>query len=66
MACGWRNKLMENEPAFIVLDGVLCAVAVLVMNLFPSGFLFKQSYATLNTERMELELEMRAESVRAK
>jgi hypothetical protein len=28
---------MENEPAFIVLDGVLCAVAVLVMNLFPSG-----------------------------
>jgi hypothetical protein len=65
MAGGWRNKIMENEPAFIVLDGVMCAVAVLVMNFFHPGFLFKQSYATLNAERMEPELEMRAESVRA-
>ena len=66
MAGGWRNKIMENEPAFIILDGVMCAVAVLAMNFSHPGFLFKQSYATLKTGRMEPELEMRAESARAK
>jgi hypothetical protein len=43
----------------------MCAVAVLAMKIFHPG-LFKQLYATLNAKRMEPELEMLAESVRAK
>ena len=56
---------MENGPAFIILDGVMCAAAVLAMDFFHPVFLFKQSYATLNAEKMEPELELLAESVRA-
>jgi hypothetical protein len=58
MAGGWRNKIMENQVAFIILDGVMCVVAVLAMNVFHPGFLFKQSYATLKAERMEPHMEM--------
>jgi hypothetical protein len=66
MAGGWRNKIMEDEVAFVILDGVMVAVAVLAMNFFHPGFVFKHSYATLKAERMEPELEMHGETVRAK
>jgi RTA1 like protein len=58
MAGGWRNKIMQNEVGFIILDGVMCVVAVLAMNFFHPGFLFKQSYATLKAEQMEPDTEM--------
>ena len=58
MAGGWRNKIMENEVAFIILDSIMCAIVVLAMNFFHPGFLFKQSYATLKSEQMEPETEM--------
>jgi hypothetical protein len=58
MAGGWRNKIMQDEPAFIILDGVMCVIAVLAMNFFHPGFLFKQSYATLKAEQMEPDAEM--------
>ncbi|KAG9228552.1 RTA1 like protein-domain-containing protein [Amylocarpus encephaloides] len=51
MAGGWRNPIMQDEPAFIVLDSVMCLVACLAMNVFHPGFLFKQSYATIKAEK---------------
>jgi hypothetical protein len=50
MAGGWRNPIMQDEIAFIILDGVMCLVACLAMNVWHPGFLFKQSYATLKAE----------------
>jgi hypothetical protein len=50
MAGGWRNPIMQDEVAFIVLDGTMCLVACIAMNGFHPGFLFKQSYATLKAE----------------
>jgi len=50
MAKGWGNPIMQNEPAFIVLDGVMCIVACVALNIFHPGFLFKQSYATIKAE----------------
>ncbi|KAI9054228.1 hypothetical protein LZ554_001396 [Drepanopeziza brunnea f. sp. 'monogermtubi'] len=51
MAGGWRNPIMQDEVSFLVLDGLLCFVAVVVLNVFHPGFLFKQSYATLESEK---------------
>jgi len=45
MAGGWRNSLMQNEVLFIVLDSVMCAIAVVVLNVFHPGFLFQESRA---------------------
>ncbi|KAE9380228.1 RTA1-domain-containing protein [Stipitochalara longipes BDJ] len=58
MAGGWRNKIMESQVAFVILDGVMCVIAVFAMNFFHPGFLFKQSYATLKTEQIEPDMEM--------
>ncbi|KAK0120004.1 hypothetical protein ONS95_011422 [Cadophora gregata] len=51
MAGGWRNPIMQDEVSFIILDGVLCWIAVLVLNIFHPGFLFKESYATIQREK---------------
>jgi len=58
MAGGWRNKIMQDQVAFIIADGVMCVIAALAMNIFHPGFLFKQSYATLEAERMKPDMEM--------
>jgi hypothetical protein len=50
IAGGWRNKIMENEVAFVILDSVMCVVAVFAMNSFHPGFLFKQSCYTQDWE----------------
>lgn len=49
---------MENQIAFVIFDGVMCAIAVLAMNFFHPGFLFKQSYTAFKAENMERETEM--------
>jgi hypothetical protein len=51
MAGGWRNPIMQDEIAFIILDSVMCVVACLVVNVWHPGFLFQQSYATTKAER---------------
>lgn len=51
MAGGWRNPIMQDEVSFIILDGLLCFVAVVVLNVFHPGFLFKESYATIELEK---------------
>ncbi len=50
MAGGWRNRIMQDQVSFIILDGVMCIVAVYALNIFHPGFLFKQSYETLKVE----------------
>lgn len=52
MAGGWSNPIMQDQIAFIILDGVMCVVAVLALNLYHPGFLFEQSYATAKTENI--------------
>jgi hypothetical protein len=53
MAGGWSNPIMQDQIAFIVLDGVMCIIAVLALNLFHPGFLFEQSYATIKAENIQ-------------
>lgn len=50
MAGGWSNPIMQDQVSFIILDGVMCVIAVLALNIFHPGFLFKQSYATVKEE----------------
>lgn len=49
---------MQDQVAFIILDGVMCVVAVAALNVYHPGFLFEQSYATLKAEGMQYEEEM--------
>lgn len=41
---GWNGPLMRNEPLFIALEGVMVAVAVLVLNAFNPAVCFKEGY----------------------
>jgi hypothetical protein len=43
MATGWANPIMQNEPEFIVLDGVMCVIATLALTLVHPGLFFSQS-----------------------
>ncbi|KAI9802040.1 MAG: hypothetical protein M1825_003096 [Sarcosagium campestre] len=42
MANGWQNPIMQNETDFIVLEGVMVVVAVLVLTIFHPGQYFPQ------------------------
>ncbi|KAJ4376409.1 hypothetical protein N0V83_001692 [Neocucurbitaria cava] len=37
---GWRSELMRDEPSFIVLEGVMVVISVLVLTVFHPGFCF--------------------------
>ncbi|KAF2847498.1 RTA1-domain-containing protein [Plenodomus tracheiphilus IPT5] len=37
---GWRSELMRNETDFIVLEGVMIVISVLVLTVFHPGFCF--------------------------
>ncbi|KAF2805476.1 sphingoid long-chain base transporter RSB1 [Mytilinidion resinicola] len=50
MAGGWRNSLMQDQALFIVLDAVMCVIAVLVLNIFHPGFLFQEASAVSKGE----------------
>ena len=41
---GWDGPLMSNEPLFIVLEGVVIVVSVIVLNIFNPGYCFKEGY----------------------
>ncbi|KAF2836508.1 putative RTA1 domain protein [Patellaria atrata CBS 101060] len=43
MVGGWRNAVMQDEPLFIALDSVMCALAVVALNAFHPGYMFVQS-----------------------
>ncbi|KAI2777122.1 RTA1-domain-containing protein [Daldinia loculata] len=40
MAGGWGNKIMQDEPSFIVLEGFCILIPVVLLTAFPPGFLF--------------------------
>lgn len=37
---GWGNELMRNEAEFVVLEGVMIVIAVLVLTVFHPGYCF--------------------------
>ncbi|KAL6710144.1 hypothetical protein ACN47E_009935 [Coniothyrium glycines] len=37
---GWGSELMRNEPEFIVLEGVMIVISVLVLTVFHPGYCF--------------------------
>ena len=41
MAGGWANDIMQDEAGFIVLDGVMCAIAAVCLTVFHPGLFFK-------------------------
>ncbi len=40
LANGWRSEIMRNQAEFIVLEGVMIVIAVLVLTVFHPGFCF--------------------------
>lgn len=40
MAGGWGNRIIQDEPSFLVLDGTLVLVAVVLLTVFHPGILF--------------------------
>jgi hypothetical protein len=58
MADGWGSLIMRNQPSFVILHGIMYVIAVFAMNFTHPSFLFKQSYATIKTERMESEAQV--------
>ncbi|RDW57799.1 hypothetical protein BP5796_12600 [Coleophoma crateriformis] len=43
MAGGWRNPVMQNQVVFVVLDGVMCVIGCVVLNIFHPGAIFQKS-----------------------
>ncbi|GME80439.1 unnamed protein product [Ambrosiozyma monospora] len=42
MAKGWGSDIMHNEKLFLILDGAMCAIAVILLTVFYPGFSFKR------------------------
>jgi magnesium-transporting ATPase (P-type) len=40
MASGWGSEIMQDEPSFLVLDGAMVALAVIILTVFQPGFWF--------------------------
>ncbi|KAI0593844.1 RTA1-domain-containing protein [Biscogniauxia sp. FL1348] len=40
MAGGWGNPIMQDEPSFIVLEGFMILIPVVLLTAFPPGFFF--------------------------
>ncbi|KAK7550889.1 RTA1 like protein-domain-containing protein [Phyllosticta citricarpa] len=53
MAGGWGNPIMQDEVSFIILDPMLCALAVLVLTLWHPGYCF--NYRVVNADILDVE-----------
>jgi magnesium-transporting ATPase (P-type) len=40
MASGWGSEIMQDEPSFLILDGAMVALAVIILTVFQPGFWF--------------------------
>ncbi|KAL3457023.1 RTA1 like protein-domain-containing protein [Aspergillus heterothallicus] len=40
MGGGWRNHIMQDETGFIVLESVMCAIAVIALSITHPGYFF--------------------------
>ncbi len=47
MAGGWANPIMQNQPLFVVLDGVMCVIACIALASFHPGAIFQKSKLVL-------------------
>ncbi|CAK7222918.1 hypothetical protein SBRCBS47491_005027 [Sporothrix bragantina] len=59
MAGGWGNKIMQDEPSFIVLEGFMILIAVGILAGFQPGYLFPQM-ANGRKQRLAMEAEAAA------
>ena len=63
---GWRSELMRDELEFIVLEGVMIAVAVMVLTIFHPGYCFpvlamgRASARSKSTARTDESIEMKS------
>ncbi|RYP90673.1 hypothetical protein DL770_003211 [Monosporascus sp. CRB-9-2] len=51
MARGWGNEIMRDEPSFIVLEGFMILIPVIVLALFPAGVFFPAMAKPRSDER---------------
>ncbi|KAK3943331.1 putative rta1 like protein [Diplogelasinospora grovesii] len=49
MAGGWGNKIMQDQPSFIVLEGFMVLIPCWLLACFPPGVLFPQMAARMST-----------------
>ncbi|KAB2580243.1 Sphingoid long-chain base transporter rsb1 protein [Lasiodiplodia theobromae] len=57
MAGGWRNPVMQDEVAFVVLDSTLIALAVVILTVMHPGYCF--NYRAVNRDELLLEKQRR-------
>ncbi|KAK3324575.1 RTA1 like protein-domain-containing protein [Cercophora scortea] len=48
MSGGWGNKIMQDQPSFIVLEGFMILIPCLLLAAFPPGYLFPQMAARMS------------------
>lgn len=53
MAGGWGNPLMQNEKEFLLLDGMMVAMAMVAFSIFHPGFWFPPMAAQRQERRLE-------------
>ncbi|MCJ1432217.1 hypothetical protein MMC27_001573 [Xylographa pallens] len=54
LADGWKSPIMQNEVEFIVFDGVMCLIAVLVLTVFCQGQYFPQMQEQNSVDRRDI------------
>ncbi|TPX23572.1 hypothetical protein DIZ76_012906 [Coccidioides immitis] len=64
---GWDGPLMRDEPLFIVLEGVMIVIAVVVLNAFNPAICFKDGYDNdvsqgMKSGKLEAEMENETET----
>ncbi|EER27349.1 hypothetical protein D8B26_006596 [Coccidioides posadasii str. Silveira] len=64
---GWDGPLMRDEPLFIVLEGVMIVIAVVVLNAFNPAICFKDGYDKdvsqgMKSGKLEAEMENETET----
>ena len=53
LAAGWRSETMRNEAEFIVLEGVMIVLSVLVLTVFHPGWCFPAMADTFGNQRRD-------------
>ncbi|GME79607.1 unnamed protein product [Ambrosiozyma monospora] len=48
MADGWGSEIMHNETLFLILDGAMCVIAIILLTVFYPGFSFKRKKDYIN------------------
>jgi hypothetical protein len=57
MAGGWRNPIMQDQILFVVLDGIMCVVASVALNIFHPGAIFQESKRVISAQKSGVMME---------